>query len=280
METLNRLLIKNIQRVYQGSTIKVILRRHLWERWTFERHTNRHTTNWTSPVVDTSLNKRACCSSSADERQEDLASFSAFYQNVSAVTVALSIKLCSDINSPWCVCVLFQLANRQRALILAKPNFPRSLSVCLSHKMSTGFSPCATFHRSVCASVRACVFLKLSVALVYASTRLLSPLYIPLLLSLYCRCLSSATGFPNVKWQQRECVCVSGGGRGRAFLMLCFCIFKSPPPPSPSPLWLVRTENINKSNLRIPIGSQRGDTPTSQDVPSTHRVTETGRKWR
>lgn len=91
------------------------------------------------------------------------------------------------------------------------PSQPLSLSVCLTVCLSVSISQNVDglFTLRYLLSLSPCVSatVKLSVALVYASTRLLPPIYISLFVSFYCRCLgclSSATGFPNVKWQQSE----------------------------------------------------------------------------
>lgn len=123
------------------------------------------------------------------------------------------------------LCLSANPAGWQRGLAHHMPNSP--LAPCKYHKMSTGFSACAC----VCFSVCVCVSKRVSsihtsvCSLIY---------YLPLVFSLPLfspvACLSSAAGFPNVKWQQR--------GRQRAwrtFLMEGLLYFNEPSSSSSSP---------------------------------------------
>lgn len=179
------------------------------------------------------------------------------------------------IKSP-CLCVV--PAGWQRGLAHSMPNFP--LSLCKYHKMSTGFSLCLCASMCVCMRVSNWASPCLSV---HASALSLIFYYLPLvfLSCLSLGCLSSAPGFPNVKWQQR------GSQRARCtFLMERFYILTSLPSLR---LHLARwgrkrkrqTEGryINKLHINL-IGcwfssDSQADTPTYLDVSLADRLTST-----
>lgn len=184
-------------------------------------------------------------------------------------------KVVLRIKSP-CLCVV--PAGWQRGLAHSMPNFP--LSLCKYHKMSTGFSLCLCASMCVCVCVSNWASPCLSV---HVSALSLIFYYLPLvfLSCLSLGCLSSAPGFPNVKWQQR------GSQRARCtFLMERFYILTSL---SSLRLHLARwgrkrkrqTEGryINKLHINLICcwfsSDSQMDTPTYLDVSLADRLTST-----